>query len=164
MNSKLARLVIVVILACCTSTLNHAKASNWQEQMLNSVNAMRIQRDLTPLSLCRPLTSAAQNYAETMAKQNFLAHKGKDGSSPGDRIQKAGYKWMNTNKGSMVAENIAGGQNSVPVVVKAWRNSPGHFKNMVERRFTHVGFGLAINPNSKFKKYWVQNFGFGANC
>ena len=64
----------------------------------------------------------------------------------------------------MVAENIAGGQYSVPVVMKAWRNSSGHFKNMVEPRFTHVGFGMATNPNSKFKKYWVQNFGFGAEC
>ena len=132
--------------------------------MLNSVNEIRIERNLAPLALCRPLTSAAQKFAESLAKQNFLAHKGKDGSSPGDRIQKAGYKWKNSNKTSMIAENIAGGQNSVPAVMKAWQNSSGHFKNIVEPRFTHVGFGMATDLNSKFKKYWVQNFGFGANC
>ena len=79
-------------------------------------------------------------------------------------MQSAGYKWMNSKTGSMVAENIAGGQNSVSAVMRGWRNSAGHYKNMVEPQFTHAGFGMAVNLGSKYKKYWVQNFGFGASC
>jgi uncharacterized protein YkwD len=132
--------------------------------MLNSLNSIRADQKLAPLTLCRPLTTASQKYANILARQNFLTHEGKDGSTPGKRMQSAGYRWMNTQTGSMVAENIAGGQNSVSAVMKSWRNSIGHYKNMVEPKFTHVGFGMAMNPNSKYKKYWVQNFGFGATC
>jgi uncharacterized protein YkwD len=141
-----------------------ANAVTWQEQMLNSINSIRAEKSLTPLKMCRPLVKAAQSYAKKMALQDFLNHTGKDGSTPGSRIQKAGYDWMNSRKGSMIAENIAAGQNSVLEVMRSWSKSKSHYKNMVTPGFTHVGFGMAINPNSKYKKFWVQNLGFGAIC
>jgi uncharacterized protein YkwD len=141
-----------------------ANAVTWQEQMLNSINSIRAEKSLTPLKMCRPLVKAAQSYAKKMALQDFLNHTGKDGSTPGSRIQKAGYDWMNSRKGSMIAENIAAGQNSVLEVMRGWSKSKSHYKNMVTPGFTHVGFGMAINPNSKYKKFWVQNLGFGAIC
>ena len=99
-----------------------------------------------------------------MAQQDFLSHTGKDGSSFGERIQSAGYDWTNSRSGSSVAENIAAGQNSVVEVMKGWKNSTSHYKNMTNTKFTHVGFGMSVNQKSKYKKYWVQNFGFGASC
>jgi uncharacterized protein YkwD len=140
------------------------QASTWQEEMLSSLNSIRAEKKLAPVILCKPLVSAAQTYSASLANQNFLSHKGKDGSTPAKRMQKAGYKWQDSKTGSMVAENIAGGQNSVSEVMKGWRNSSGHFKNMVEVKFTHVGFGKSVNSKSKFKTYWVQNFGYGASC
>lgn len=141
-----------------------ASALTWQEQMLNSINSIRAERSLTPLKMCRPLIKAAQNYAKNMASQDFLDHTGKDGSTPGSRIQKAGYDWKNPRKGSMIAENIAAGQNSVGEVMRGWRKSKSHYKNMITPEFTHVGFGMASNQKSRYKKYWVQNLGFGASC
>ena len=139
-------------------------ADSWQEQMLQSLNSIRSQKGLKPLELCKPLTRAAQKYAITMAQQNFLSHTGKDGSSFGERIQGAGYDWTNSTTGSTVAENIAAGQSSVTEVLKGWRKSKGHYMNMVGQKFTHVGFGMAANPKSTYKRYWVQNFGAGASC
>ena len=136
----------------------------WQDQMLNSVNTLRLDKGFKPLILCKPLTLSAQNYAKDLAKQNYLSHKGKDGSTPGDRIQKSGYNWENPTSASKIAENIAAGQNSVSQVMKDWRNSKGHYKNIIEEDFTHVGFGMAKNPATKYKTFWVQNFGFGAKC
>lgn len=145
-------------------TINQAQALTWQEQMLNSVNALRSQKSLSQLRLCKPLTISAQKYAETMARQNFFAHEGQDGSTIGTRIKSAGYDWTNSSTGSMVAENIAAGQQSVREVMKNWTKSVGHYKNMVEPKFTHVGFGKSTNKRSKYGSYWVQNFGFGAKC
>jgi uncharacterized protein YkwD len=48
--------------------------------------------------------------------------------------------------------------------MKDWKNSKGHYKNIIEKDFTHVGFGMAKNPATKYKTFWVQNFGFGAKC
>ncbi len=146
------------------SGLPTASAVTWQDQMLSSINSIRAEKSLTPLQMCRPLIIAAQSYAKNMAQQDFLDHTGNDGSTPGSRIQKAGYDWMNSKKGSMIAENIAAGQNSVLEVMRGWRKSKSHYKNMVTPEFTHVGFGMAINQRAKYKKYWVQNLGFGATC
>ncbi len=67
----------MVLLACSPT----ASALAWQEQMLDSINSIRADKSLTPLKMCKPLVSAAQNYAKKMALQDFLAHEGKDGSS-----------------------------------------------------------------------------------
>lgn len=158
--------MLVTLLASGLSlgSISTSMAASWQDQMLQSLNSMRAQKSLKPLEMCKPLTRAAQKYARTMAQQDFLSHTGKDGSSFGERIQSAGYDWTNSKTGSSIAENIAAGQNSVSEVMKSWRNSKGHYKNMIGQSFTHVGFGMSINARSTYKKYWVQNFGFGAAC
>jgi uncharacterized protein YkwD len=163
---KLPRILLVTLLASglSLSWVSTSVAVSWQDQMLQSLNSMRAQKSLKPLEMCKPLTRAAQNYARTMAQQNFLSHTGKDGSNMGGRIQAAGYDWKNSNTGSSVAENIAAGQNSVVEVMKGWKNSTSHYKNMTNTKFTHVGFGMSVNQKSKYKKYWVQNFGSGASC
>lgn len=145
-------------------SINKASGSSWQDRMLISLNSVRTEKSLPPLKMCRPLVEAAQKFAQTMANQNFYSHTGRDGSTPGSRIQKAGYNWMKAQGGASVAENIAAGQKSVSEVIKAWSESKPHYKNMTSDEFTHVGFGMATNPKSKYKKYWVQNFGSGATC
>ena len=158
------RTIYIIGFMVLVTSLPTANAVTWQEQMLDSINSIRAEKSMTPLKMCRPLVKAAQSYAKKMALQDFLNHTGKDGSTPGSRIQKAGYDWMNSRKSSMIAENIAAGQNSVLEVMRGWSKSKSHYKNMVTLEFTHVGFGMAINPNSKYKKFWVQNLGFGASC
>lgn len=157
--------LVMLSLACLgLSPATPTQAASWQEQMLNSINSIRAEKSLNPLKMCRPLVKAAQGYAKKMASQDFLDHTGKDGSTPGSRIQKAGYDWKNSRKNSMIAENIAAGQNSVLEVMRSWSQSKSHYKNMVNPAFTHVGFGMSINERAKYKKYWVQNLGFGATC
>ena len=158
-----------LLATCCALTLSFSSMSpsvavSWQEQMLFSLNTIRADKGLQPLKLCSSLNKAAQNYARDMATQNFYAHEGKDGSTPAQRIQNAGYKWRTSKTSAGIAENIAAGQGSVKEVMKDWKNSTGHFKNMTGNKFVHVGFGMAESAKSTYKKYWVQNFGFGANC
>jgi uncharacterized protein YkwD len=158
------KLLMIASAVATTNSQNFAYASNWSEQMLTSVNNLRSEKGLKPVTLCRSLSIAAQKYANEMASGNFLSHRGSDGSSPGDRMQKSGYKWRDTLTGSMIAENIAGGQATVAEVMKGWKKSKSHYKNIIEKRFEHVGFGFTTDTSSKYKHYWVQNFGFGAKC
>ena len=157
-------LSILMVLGLIFNSNSTSMAVSWQEQMLQSLNSIRAQKSLKPLEMCKPLTRAAQKYARTMAQQDFLSHTGKDGSEIGERIQTAGYRWKNSKTGSSIGENIAAGQQSVAEVMKGWRNSTSHYKNMTNTKFTHVGFGMSVNQKSKYKKYWVQNFGSGASC
>ena len=157
--------IFVLALVVSIAIVTPAKAAaTWQNQMLSELNVIRVDNGLNKLKICKPLTKSAQNYAKYMAAKNFLAHEGPDGSTIGTRIQQAGYDWMNSTQGSQIAENIAAGQNSVSEVMRGWRNSASHYKNMVNPVFTHVGFGMAVNERARSKKYWVQNLGFGATC
>jgi uncharacterized protein YkwD len=164
MNMK--RMALVCCLALLLSWVNNSPtvADSWREQMLSSLNTMRADKGLKPLKLCSTLNKSAQDYAREMALQDFYAHEGKDGSTPGERIQRAGYRWRSSNTEAGIAENIAAGQGSVQKVMKDWKNSTGHFKNMTGSKFLHVGFGMATSTKSTYKKYWVQNFGYGARC
>ena len=153
-----------LVLILSWGSTSPAIATSWQEQMLTSLNAIRADNGLKPLIMCKSLTQAAQNYAKTMATQDFLSHEGRDGSTMGQRIQNAGYKWRNSSTSSGIAENIAAGQGSVKAVMKDWKNSAGHFENMTNSKLRHVGFGMSTNQKSRYKKYWVQNFGYGGAC
>lgn len=132
--------------------------------MLNQINQFRAEKKLPPLELCKELKMSAEKFARDMAFRNFFSHTGQDGTQPGDRIEKAGYLWTKANAGSSVAENIAAGQKSVKEVMAGWRKSPSHYKNIMNPRFRHAGFGKSSNPQSEFGTYWVQNFGYGATC
>ena len=140
-----------------TAVQTSAVPVSWQEQMLSSLNMIRAENAVEPLKLCNTLNKSAQGYAEVMATQNFLAHEGQDGSTPRQRIQSAGYYGGG-------GENIAAGQASIEEVMTGWKNSPGHFKNMINSEYMHVGFGMAINQETTYKTWWVQNFGFGGDC
>jgi uncharacterized protein YkwD len=65
----------------------------------------------------------------------------------------AGYQW------TRAGENIAAGQPDVYNVMIAWVYSPGHYKNIVDPGFQHVGFGSV--PRSDGGSFWVQDFGAG---
>lgn len=130
----------------------------WRRQMLGRVNDLRRAVGAEPLTLCAPLETAASRYAAVMAERNHYDHVGPDGRQPWDRMADGGYDW------TLAGENIAGGQQNVAEVVTAWRNSPLHYDNLVNPRFTHVGFGYALDDASDLRTYWVQDFGSGGTC
>ena len=51
-------------------------------------------------------SDVAQGHSQDMADHNFMAHNGSDGSSPFDRMQRAGYRF------SFAGENVAAGQST----------------------------------------------------
>ena len=131
----------------------------WQREMLRSVNAMRAKVGARPVRLCASLNRAAQDYAQLMGESNHFDHTGPDGTSPGDRIEAAGYQGWRT-----YGENIAAGQVDVADVMAAWRDSPGHYRNIIRPSFRHLGVGFATVDGSEYGTYWVQNFGAGGTC
>ena len=133
-------------------------AAAWRVQMLDRVNALRRAAGAPPVSLCQPLVASAQDYATVMATTNYYGHVGPDGSQPWDRMSAHGYQWQGA------AENIAAGFDDLDSVMKAWQASPGHYENIVNPAFVHVGFGSASKASSTYGTYWVQHFGYGGSC
>jgi uncharacterized protein YkwD len=112
------------------------------------VNAERAEAGCSPVKVNTTLTRAAQDHSEDMAASGTMSHTGSDGSSPGDRITRAGYSW------STYGENVAYGYSTPEQVMTGWMNSPGHKENILNCAFKEIGVGLA-QPGS----YWTQDFG-----
>ncbi len=93
-----------------------------------------------------------------MATTNHYGHVGPNGSEPWERMSAEGYRWR------AAAENIAAGQRGVAAVMTSWRESSGHYANMVNPDYEHVGFGYYREDGSQYRTYWVQNFGRGGGC
>jgi uncharacterized protein YkwD len=106
-----------------------------------------------PLSLNAHLERAALEHSKDMAAHNYMDHTGSDGSSPADRITRAGYKWR------MVGENLASGVMTPEEAVAGWLKSPHHCANLMTARFSEMGVAFAVNPATDAGVYWTQTFG-----
>ena len=106
-----------------------------------------------PLRWNAQLAAAAAMHAEDMARGNFFSHTGRDGSSPAQRVERAGYRYRRTG------ENIAGGQLQPEAAVAGWIKSPPHCANLMNGAFTEMGVAYAVNAKSEMGVYWAQEFG-----
>lgn len=144
-------------LSAATGRFETKGVQSFVGQVVKLTNQFRAQNGLAPLRLNNKLNKAAQTHSQDMATQDFFAHTGKDGSSVGDRVSKAGYNWRT------VAENIAVGQRTPSAVVKSWVNSPGHRKNILNTTIKDIGVGYFFLSEdagtTNYKAYWTQDFG-----
>jgi len=149
-----------------------------QQKFLNAINEARtISRDCYPddpfrgeMKVTHPLKWNAELYASALehssdlAESDTFSHLGSgtisditgDGKKSrfNERIIANGY----ANYYS-VGENIAGGQQELEEVMKAWLKSPKHCVNIMNDTFTEVGIAVVLNKDSTYGIYWTQNFG-----
>ena len=78
-----------------------------------------------------------------------MSHTGTDGSNPGDRIARAGYRF------SAWGENVAIGYPDAASVMDGWMNSPGHRANILSGNVTEIGIGLAYAADGT--PYWTMD-------
>ena len=99
------------------------------------------------------LMRAAQIHAEQMARAGKLAHILPDAAYPRteDRLAAADYDWQT------FGENVAFGQSDAAAALDSWMHSQGHRKNILNREFTELGAGYAIDRAGR--AYYVQVFG-----
>ena len=107
----------------------------------------------TPLTWNAMLGTASQSHSQAMANTHFFDHKDREGRTPGDRAELAGYV------GQQVGENIAAGQDTARKVVDGWLASPGHCANLMNAGFRELGAAYATDPKSDAGIYWTAMFG-----
>ncbi len=105
---------------------------------------------VAPLRRDFRLDSAARLHSEYMAEVQQMSHTGRNGSTPSERMTAAGYYW------SWAGENVAYGYATDVIVMLAWVRSEGHCRNMMNRHFQHMGFGMARDALNR--PYWTQKF------
>jgi uncharacterized protein YkwD len=132
------------------------------QRMLALVNGARAQARrcgdeafaaVAPVRWNDALEQAASAHADDMASHNYFSHTGRDGASPAQRVERAGYLYR------MTGENIAAGQMTPEQAVAGWIKSPGHCANLMNRSYSEMAVAYAVNARSSMGVYWVQQFG-----
>ena len=106
-----------------------------------------------PLAWNDTLGTTAEAHSRAMANGNFFDHRDRDGRTPGDRAELAGYS------GQRIGENIAAGRDTARNVVDGWLASPGHCANLMNPEFSELGAAYAVDPKSDAGIYWTALFG-----
>ena len=125
-----------------------------ERAFLDLINDYRHSQGVGALTLNDNLGAAAKHHSRDMAKRDYFNHTLKNGDSAEQNIRRFGY----TNYVA-VGENIAAGYETANDVMKAWKSSPGHERNMRSSRFTEIGIGRAHSKGSKYGWYWTTTFG-----
>lgn len=113
------------------------------------INKYRKEKGLKPLRLDANLTEAAKVHSRDLAKWDRISHYGSDGSNPWDRVKRTGYK------ARLAAENVGTGQISFEEVMRGWKKSPGHNKNLLLADAEHMGIALVHDSKTEFKSFWT---------
>jgi len=137
-------------------------ASEVSRQILTLVNAARAEgrrcggkyfAPAAPLRLNSALSDAALAHSREMAHDGQFAHRGRDGSTPAVRVERAGY-----GRYRVVGENIAAGALTPGEVTLGWLSSPAHCENIMDPRFVETGIAFAVNLSDREAVYWTQDF------
>jgi uncharacterized protein YkwD len=109
------------------------------------LNNERIKRNRARLKRHPRLERAATRYTQDMIEREFFAHVTPGGQELLDRIRVSGY--LEKVRRYVVGENLAWGTGTRATprqTVRSWMASSSHRRNILDRRFRHVGVGVAV--------------------
>ncbi|MEM9971281.1 MAG: CAP domain-containing protein, partial [Pseudomonadota bacterium] len=105
------------------------------------------------VNLSSQLNAAAETHSRDMSVQNRPWHFGSDGSSPIDRVARAGYQ------GRLLGENISETFETELQTLSAWMESQETRQVILDSRATDIGFAWFQEPSGKI--WWTLILGQG---
>jgi hypothetical protein len=148
--------MIMVSMMCAMSLTAHAVTSttadtiSMAEQIAIMVNEARTEAGLSPLKYVPGLCDAATERAtESVA---LFSHTRPDGSAFYTVLNHVGFYF------TRVGENLAAGCDNAADTFSQWKNSPSHWKNIMNENYTHIGVGVVYDESSIYKWHWEQIF------
>ena len=120
------------------------------EQLIVLVNEAREEEGLKPLYAVPYLCD--MSYVRARECISVFSHERPDGSMFIDLVDYSLVPWK------LSAENIAAGMDTPEATFNQWKNSPKHWSTIMSPDYTHIGVGVAYEPNSDYEWYWEQMF------
>ena len=126
---------ITSIICAILFTNNVAYMSNkFDNDLLDYTNIERVNDNKAKLVYSEQLSQAANNKINNMFFEQYWAHNSVTGKTPWYFIHEMGYEY------EKAGENLAKNYYDAKNVVKAWMQSEGHKRNILDSEFTQVGF------------------------
>ena len=133
-------------------SVNTAAANmEFYNEVLLLVNQIRADAGVQPLTLDTTLCQAATMRSLEMNYSTQFSHTRPNGNSCFDVFNTFSITYNATG------ENIAAGYRSPSAVVEGWKNSSGHYANMINSNFNKLGVGMS-NQQFGYGIYWTQLF------
>jgi uncharacterized YkwD family protein len=126
-----------------------AGASANEKEVLDLVNNARKNAGAGTLEFDNNLAKVARDKAKDMVTNNYFSHQSPTYGSPFEMMRKYGVTFK------AAGENIAGNQ-TMEGAFRAWMNSEGHKKNILNGNFNATGIGVYTSP--VYGKIIVQQF------
>lgn len=106
------------------------------EELLYGTNDERREGGIQQLALNEELSEAAFLKAQDMFANDYWAHTSPDGVTPWKWLGDAGYNY------SVAGENLAKNYPNAEATVSAWMASESHRMNIMNDKYTDVGFAV----------------------
>jgi uncharacterized protein YkwD len=127
---------------------------DYEQELVELINAERTSRDLMPVRRVVELDRAARYHATDMGQEGYFSHHTYDGGVLVceflERIHSFGYR-------GPLGEALAGGQATPEVVVGFWMDDASHRDLILEPGYREVGAGYYTG--GYWNHVWVLNFG-----
>jgi len=114
-----------------------------ESKILQLVNTERAKTGAKALVSSGECTKLARMKSKDMVDNNYFSHQSPTHGSPFDMLKSNKVNYM------YAGENIAMDQ-SADAAFKAWMNSEGHKKNILNPNFTELGVGIAPKGNGSY--------------
>lgn len=131
--------------------IKNSDADEVQFRMLDAINSLRSAAGQPPVQFDARLNAAAATHSRDMANQNRPWHFGSDGSSPIQRIQRAGFS------GSLIGENISETYESELETLGAWMEKPDTRRIILSKEANLMGFAWFQERSGKL--WWTLIMG-----
>lgn len=136
--------------ANATEEFTDEQAAALTNEIAILVNEARAEAGLKPLYVLPYLGEVAEIRA--LESSELFSHSRKDGSSFASIIDTDEVPY------GLALENLAGGFGTAEETFNQWKNSSGHWANVMNPDITHMGIGVYYDEDSEYGWYWQQVF------
>ncbi|MET0733260.1 MAG: CAP domain-containing protein [Casimicrobiaceae bacterium] len=121
-------------LSICAAALSASASDDedYSKRLAALVNQYRVSQGIPAMQVDSRVSGLAREHSAAMAKAGRLSHDGFP-----SRVQRSGV--------AMCVENVGSNYGSPKEQFDAWRASPGHDRNMLDRRVDRMGVGMVAD-------------------
>lgn len=129
----LMRLVCTAAVIMLLGSVGIARADRFDDDLLGLINRYRSTKGLKALASSPLYNDLAREHSRAMQEQDRMSHDGFEGRF--DRAAAAGAR--------SCVENVAWNHPTPQSLFDGWRRSPGHNRNMLEKKINRAGISKA---------------------
>lgn len=147
-------ILVVFVLALPSEVFMSADILTIESQKIALLtNKLRQQKNLPIVQTDHRLNAAAAAKADDMANKEYFSHTSPSGETVADFVRHSGYQFK------VVGENLAIGFATAEEAMAAWRKSPAHYANLIDKDYIDLGVNMEIGKfQGESLVYMVQHF------